>query len=270
MFRFTKIILFFAIIISLGSCSRYQKLVKHGSPDEKYEAAMKYYEKDDFYHSQQLLDELIVLLRGTDRLEKAYYYYAQTYYKQNDYMVASYHFKYFAKTFPKSTYAEECLYLSAYCKYLDSPPANLDQSSTKTSISEMQMFINMYPDSKKVDEANDIMDELRKKLVVKDFANAKQYLTTEYYKAAVYAFERHLKKYPASPFREEAMYLSIEADYIYASKSIHYRQQERYTNTLIAYNDYITKFPEGEYVKKAEKYKALAKNSLKRINKKIK
>ncbi|OYT11325.1 MAG: outer membrane protein assembly factor BamD [Bacteroidetes bacterium 4572_112] len=268
MFRFIKIVLFFAIIISFQSCSKYQKLVKNGTPDQKFEAAMKYYEKDDFYHSQQLFDELIVLLRGTDRLETAYYHYAQTYYLQNDYMVASYHFKYFAKTFPKSKKAEECLYLSAYCKYLDSPPENLDQSSTKTAISEMQMFINMYPDSEKVDEANNIMDELRKKLVVKDFENAKQYLTTEYYKAAVYAFERHLTNYPASPFREEAMYLTIEADYIYATKSINYRQKERFTKTLADYNNYVAKFPEGQYLNKAEKLRRSAKHSLDKINNK--
>jgi len=268
MFRFVKIILFFAIIASVSSCSKYQKLVKKGSPDQKYDAALTYYAKDDFYHSQQLFDELIVLLRGTDKLEKAYYYYAQTYYKQNDYMIASYHFKYFAKTFPKSEYAEECLYLSAYCKYLDSPPANLDQSSTKTAIVEMQMFINMYPNSPKVDEANDIMDGLRKKIVVKDFENAKQYLTTQYYKAAVYAFERHLKNYPGSPFKEEAMFLTIEADYVYASKSIHYKQNERYTKTLADYNDYIAKYPDGRFVKQAEKLRNSAKHSIEKIKNK--
>jgi len=267
MFRFFKIILFFALIVTLGSCGKYQKLAKHGSTPEKYEAAMKYYEQDDFYHSQQLLDELIVVLRGTNKLEKAYYYYAQTYYKEGDYMVASYHFKYFAKTFPKSEYAEECLYLSAYCKFLDSPPANLDQSSTVTAINEMQMFINMYPESEKVYEANEIMDKLRKKLVIKDFENAKQYLTTEYYKAAVYAFERHLKKFPGSPFKEEAMYLTIEADYIYASKSINYRQEERYTKTLSAYNDYASKYPDGVFAKKAERYKNSAKHGIEKIKK---
>ncbi len=267
MFRNIRIILFFALIIVLGSCSKYQKLTKHGSVDEKYEAALTYYAKDDFFHSQQLLDELIVLLRGTDKLERAYYYYAQTYYKQGDYIVASYHFKYFAKTFPKSEYAEECLYLSAYCKYLDSPPSNLDQSNTVTAINDMQMFINIYPDSKRVDEANGIMDELRKKLVDKDYDNAKQFLTTQYYKAAVYAFERHVKKYPDSPYREEAMFLSIEAYYVYASKSIHYRQKERYNQALSAYNDYIAKYPEGKFAKDAEKFRNSAKGKLEKIDK---
>jgi len=267
MFRITKILLLIAIIVTLGSCSKYQKLVKQGTVEQKYDAALMYYAKDDYYHSQQLLDELIVLLRGTDKLEKAYYYYAQTYYKQSDYIIASYHFKYFAKTFPKSDFAEECLYLSAYCKYLDSAPANLDQSSTKTAINDMQMFINKYPNSSKIKEANDIMDVLRAKLVVKDFNNAKQYLKTQYYKASIYAFSKHVKSYPDTPYREEAMYLTIEANYIYASKSISYKQHERFTNTIAAYNDYAAKYPKGEYIKKAEHYKSSAKSFIDKINK---
>ncbi len=254
MLKMRQYIIFLLLVVALGSCSKYQTLVKKGSPDQKYKAALKYYAKDDFYHAQQLFDELIVLYRGTNKLEQLYYYYAQTYYKQGDFIVASYHFKYFAKTFPKSEYAQECLYLSAYCKYLDSPPANLDQTSTKAAIVDMQMFINMYPNSPKVEEANSVMDELRAKLVIKDFQNAKQYLTTQYYKSAIYSLNRHVKDYPSSPFKEEAMYLIIEANFIYASKSVYRKQKERYTNTISAYNDYSDKYPTGTNRKQAVRY----------------
>lgn len=267
MFKIGRIILFFAIIIALGSCSKYQRLVKKGTPDEKYKAALKYYAKDDFYHSQQLFDELIVLYRGTDKLEQTYYYYSQTYYKQQEYIIASYHFKYFAKTFPKSQYAEECLYLSAYCKYLDSPPANLDQTSTKLAITDMQLFINLYPNSPKVEDANKIMDELRGKLVVRDFENAKIHVTTDYYKAGVYALNRHIKKYPATPFKEEAMYLIIQTNYNYAGKSVFRKQKERYTNCISSYNDYLAIYPEGEYVNKSRRYMNSAKAKIKKIDK---
>lgn len=267
MLKMRQYILFLFVILVLGSCSRYQTLVKKGSPEEKYNAALKYYAKDDFYHSQQLLDELIVLYRGTRELEKVYYYYAYTYYKQEDFIVASYHFKYFAKTFSKSQYAEECLYLSAYCKYLDSPLSNLDQTSTKEAIKDMQMFINIYPNSPKVEEANKVMDELRLKLVVKDFENAKQYLKTEYFKSAIYALNQHIKDYPSSPYREEAMFMVIQANFAYAEKSVVARQKERYTNAISAYNDYNDKYPEGKFSKAAARYLYTAESRIKRIDK---
>lgn len=268
MLKLRRYIIFFLILIAFGSCSKYQSLVKKGTPEQKYQAALKYYAKDDYFHSQQLFDELIVLYRGTNKLERIYYLYAQTYYKQGEYIVASYHFKYFAKTFPKSQYAEECLYLSAYCKYLDSPPMNLDQTSTKEAIGEMQMFINIYPNSDRITDANRVMDELRSKLVWKDFYNAKQYLKTQYFKAAVYSLSQHVKDYPASPFKEEAMFLVIEANFDYADKSVYGKQKERYTNTISAYNDYSNKYSEGKYLKQAHRYLKSAQSRIAQIDSK--
>ncbi len=266
MLKTRQFIILAFMVIALGSCSKYQTLIKKGTPEQKYKAALKYYAKDDYYHAQQLLDELIVLYRGTNKLEKIYYMYAQTYYKQGEYIVASYHFKYFAKTFPKSKYAEESLFLSAYCKYLDSPPDNLDQTSTKQAIKDMQMFINMYPDSPKVKEANKVMDELRAKLVKKDFENARQYLKTEYFRAAIYALKLHIKDYPASPYKEEALFLIEEANFEYAEKSIFRKQKERYTAAVAAYNNYIAEYPDGNYKKQAIKYMKAAQARIRHID----
>ncbi len=268
MLKIRHIILYLLIATAFASCNSYQSIVKKGTTEQKYEAALKYYAKDDFYHAQQLLDELIVLYRGTDKLEQIYYLYAQTYYKQAEYIVASYHFKYFAKTFPKSKFAEECLYLSAYCKYLDSSPSNLDQSSTKEAISEMQFFINVHPTSERVKEANRVMDELQFKLLVKDFEIAQLYIKTEYYKSAVYALNQHIKDFPSSPYKEQALYLIIKANYDYAVKSIAAKQKERFTDVMSSYNDYKAKFPEGEYNKQASRYLHLAQNQIKKIEKK--
>jgi len=206
----TYIIIISLVVVLLGSCNRFTRLQKKGTPEEKYNASMAYYEKGDYFHALQLFDELIVLYRGTKKSERIYYLYAMSHYKEKDYVLASYHFKYFAKTFPKSPFAEECMYLSAYCKYLDSPKFSLDQSSTEAAIREMQLYINMYPNSERVAEANKVMDELRLKLIHKDFNAAKEYLKTEYFKAAIYALNQHIKDYPSSPYKEECNYLIIK------------------------------------------------------------
>jgi len=249
----TYIIIISLVVVLLGSCNRFTKLQKKGTPEEKYNASMAYYEKGDYYHALQLFDELIVLYRGTSKSERIYYLYAKSYYKEKDYILASYHFKFFARTFPRSPFAEECTYLSAYCKYMDSPKFSLDQSSTETAIREMQLFINTYPDSEKIEEANKVIDELRAKLIRKDFNAAKEYLKTEYYRAAVYSLNQHIKDYPSSPYLEECTYLIIKANYIYAKKSIFSRQEERYNLAITAFNDYQAKYPDGRYMKDAKK-----------------
>jgi len=261
----TYIIIITLVVVLLGSCNRFTKLQKKGTPEEKYNASMVYYEKGDYFHAVQLFDELIVLYRGTRKSERIYYLYAMSYYKEKDYILASYHFKYFAKTFPRSPFAEECMYLSAYCKYLDSPKYSLDQSSTEAAIREMQLYINTYPDSERVNEANKVMDELRLKLIRKDFNAAKEYLKTEYYRAAIYSLNQHIKDFPSSPYLEECSFLIIKANYVFAKKSVFSRQEERYNSAITAFNDYNAKFPDGRYMKDAKKLLNHAKKGIAKV-----
>ena len=84
-----------------SSCSSLNKLMKSTDNDLKYEAAVKYYEQKKYYHSLQLLEELITIYRGTKRAEEVYYYYAMSYYGTGEFLTAAFHLSNFAKTFPK-------------------------------------------------------------------------------------------------------------------------------------------------------------------------
>lgn len=246
-------ILLALIILGVAACNNTQQIVKKGTPDQKLELAQKLYNKGDYIRSIQIYDELIVLYRGTPKIEEIYYNYAYAHYKQKDYILASYHFKYYAKTFINSPRTEECLYMSALCKYHDSPAYNLDQTSTEEAIKEMQLFINFYPNSSRIVEANKIIDELRLKLTLKDFDKAKLYYNTGDYKAAAYAFEQHVKDFPSSEYKEEAMYLAVKSYYEYAKMSVASKQLERYQMSVTAFNKYHEKYPQGVYDKLATK-----------------
>ena len=162
--KITGVLLLCAVIFSLVSCSKYQRLLKSSDFEAKYKAAVDYYNKKDYYRSLQLLEELIALYRGTAKGEDVYYYYAKSNYGISDYLTAAYHFETFTKTFPSSPRAEECAYLNAYCYYLDSPVSSLDQDNTMQAIQQFQLFVNHYPQSEKVADCNRLMDELRFKL----------------------------------------------------------------------------------------------------------
>lgn len=255
------IIVFIGILIVTG-CSQYNKVVKSGTPEQKFAAAEAYYAKGDYYHALMLYEELIVIYRGNAKIKDLYFNYANSYFNEKDYELASYHFKYFAKTFPRDIKAQEALYLSAYCKYLVSPRFDLDQTATKTAIQEFQSFINVYPESERVKDANRLIDELRVKLVEKDFAIAKLHYHTEYYLSAITALEQHTKDFPSTPFFEESLYIIIKANFDYAKKSVIAKQPERYNNTITAYNNYIAKFPNGKYSKDAMRIMKNAKAEL--------
>ncbi|MFZ4398625.1 MAG: outer membrane protein assembly factor BamD [Bacteroidales bacterium] len=240
------------VLFQLTSCSKYQKLLKSNDHARKLEMGIKYYEKHDYYRALQMFDNVIAIYRGKEQAEKIHYYYAYCYYGQNDFIVASYHFKNFAKIFPNSKYAEECLYMSAYCKYLDSPSYTLDQSSTQEAIKELQLFINYYPKSERVAEANKLIDGLRLKLIEKAFEIAKLYFKTESYNAAQIAFTNILKDFPETTYREEIMYYIIKSNYYYAKNSIDSKKQERYKTVIDAYTALLSIYPESKFKNLAE------------------
>ncbi|NOZ47666.1 MAG: outer membrane protein assembly factor BamD [Chlorobi bacterium] len=250
-------------IIVITSCSEYQKLLKSSDFDAKYDKAIEYYENNDYYRAQSLLEELLTVYKGTEKAEQAYYYYAYCYYYMDDYLLAGYHFKIFAQTYPNSKYAEECSFLSAYCHYLNSPNYSLDQADTYKAIDAMQLFINKYPESKRIDTCNILIDKLRFKLETKSYNNAKLYFKLGDYKAAITTIKVSLNDFPDSEYREELMFLLLKSNFLLAENSIRNKQAERYQSTLNEYYAFIDEFPDNENIKEAEKIYEQSINNLK-------
>lgn len=245
------VILFSVVLIS--ACSKFQRVMKSTDMEAKYSAAIKYYEKKDYYHALQLFEELVTVFRGTSKAEMSYYYYTYCTYYVDDFTMAAYHFNNFVQSYPNSKLAEEMQYMFAYCFFLDSPVSSLDQTSTKEAIDKFQLFINKYPSSPKVAEANKYIDDLRLKLEEKAFSNAKLYYNIEQYKAAVVAMENVLKDYPATSFREEALYIILKSHYNYASNSVPQKQAERFREVKEDYYKFIDNFPQSKYLREAER-----------------
>ena len=233
--------------------------------EAKYQAAVKYYENKNYFQALQLFEELITVFRGTTKAEDTYYYYCQCYFETGEYTVAAYHFNNFNQTFPNSPRAEESLFKNAYCYYLDSPTSSLDQKNTIDAIRQFQLFINRYPQSSQVQKSNELIDELRLKLETKDFNNAKLYFRTGYYKASMVAFQNVLKTYPSTIFKEDCLYYVLRSSFIYANQSIENKKAERYKVTIENYYKLIDAFPEGKYLKEAEKILLEAQSKIKKM-----
>ena len=252
---------------AFSSCSEYNKVLKSSDPAYKFTKAVEYYEDSRCYQALPLFEELIASVRGTQRAEEAYYYFAKTHYCVKDYYIANYYLKNFVKTFPTSQYAEECLFESAMCSYNLSPIYSLDQTDTRIAIDEFQLFIDRYPNSQLRDSCNRMVDQLRQKLERKSFEVAKLYVTTERYRSASSALENALKEYPDTPYREEILYLMVEANYLYAEGSIDEKKIARYMETIDSYYKFVANFPGSKMLKKAETYFIEAEKEIERLKK---
>ena len=250
---------------SLGSCTGYQKLLKNGSVNEKYEAAIKYYDKGDFFRSGTLLEELIPLLKGRPEAEKAQFYFANTNYKQRNYVLSAYYFKQFIDTYPNSPQVEEASFLRAKSLYRDSPGYELDQTNTVTAVETIQDFLNTYATSQFRAEAESMSQELQKKLENKAFRGASLYYDLRYYQSAVTAFTGFQQQYPASAYGEQAAFLKLSAQYDLAKESVEEKQRERYLEAIAFYQNFVDAFPQSKNLKEAERMYDAARDEVAKL-----
>lgn len=251
---------FFYILIAailLSSCSEYQKALKSEEISVKYAVAEKMYEKEKYTKAIRLFDQLAPSMKGKRQAEKMFFMYAMSYFKTEQYYSAAYQFEQFAATYPGSSKVEEAMYLSAKSSYMLSPVYSLDQTDTYKAIDKLQVFIDRYPNSVLMAEANQLVKELREKLEKKAYEIAKQYHKTgEYfgdYKAAITAFDNFLIDYPGTPFKEDALYYKFDSSYLQAINSIPSLMEERLHGAKANYQALIKAYPETKYRKEADK-----------------
>lgn len=227
----------------LTGCSDFNRALKSDSIDVKVETAEKYYAKSDYDRAMPLLEELITLTRGTSRSERMNYLYAKSIYGTKDYILGGYYLDNFAKTFPTSEYAEECTFLSAMCYYKNSPEWELDQTETEAAIDQLQLFLAYYPMSTLKDSCNTLIDELRAKLEIKDWENAKQYFRLRNYESASVALKNFARKWPNSVYREEALLTVLMSDHDLAENSVESKRADRAAEGIRSFNNFADAFP---------------------------
>ena len=238
----------------LSGCSEYNKVLKSTDINYKFTKAKEYYDKEYYYKSLPILEELIGLTRGTQLAEEVYYLYAKSHFGVDDYYLANYYLKTFAKTFGNSPRSEECLFLAAECSNKLSPSYALDQTDTRNALDEYQLFLDTYPHSHLKDSANHQMERLNMKLEKKAYENAYQFAKTMKYKAATAALKEFIKEYPSSIYREEALYLIVKCQYMLAEGSIEEKKLERMRAVAENYRTFATAFPESKFLSDAESY----------------
>lgn len=245
-------ILILFIAVTVASCDHYNKLLKSSDYELKLKKAKEYYDKEYYIRSSQLYEELIPVVKGTDKAEEVYYYYTWSEYNLGDYILSQYHFKNYTRQFPNGKHVEECYYMNAYCYFLNSPNYKLDQSYTKNAIKEFQSFIDVYPESSKMDSCNLLIDQLRAKLERKDYEIVKQYYKLSNWKSSIVASKNFIREYPSSNYNDEIYYLIIDSYYTLAINSIYSKKEERLNGAIENYVKFLDLYPKSSYISRAE------------------
>ena len=263
-----KKFLFLCILsIFIFSCSPFQRALKSEDVEVKYTEASKLYDAKKFDKAIRLFEQLAPLYKGKPQAEKMFYLFSQSYYKTKQYYLAAYQFEKFVGSYPKSEKVEEAAFLSAKCFSRLSPVYSLDQVDTDKAIEKMQNFIDAYPNSEYLLEANDVVKGLREKLEKKAYEIAKQYNTISDYKGAIVALELFIGDFPGTPYKEKALFYSFDSAYKLAINSVPSKMQDRLKVSKISYNNLIKFKPDSEFRAQADEMLARIDKDLQQFSK---
>ena len=246
------------MVCALTGCGDYQKLLKSRNPEEKYQAALQYFNQQQYVKAQTLLDDVSAYYKGTERSEDVLAYLARCYMGQKSYESATDYYQAYIRNYPKGRYATEAYFQVGHCQFLESPDARLDQEVTRKAIEAFQLFVELYPESPYAAQAYEEMSQLYDKLALKELKSAELYYNLGTYLGNNYlsceiVCKNALKDYPSNKYQEDFSWLILQAKYQQTINSIDEKKLERARETQDEYYNFVTEFPDSKHRKEAEK-----------------
>lgn len=255
-YRYIATLLFSWLFLS--SCGEYLQVQRSSNYAQKYSYAKKYYNMGKYRRAADLLTEVAPSYEGTSEGEQALFMLANSHYNLKEGDLASEYFQRYYRNYPKGDKAQEAHYKAAVSLYKMSPNAKLDQNPTYTAITELQSYLEHYPQSAEASDVKEMIYALQDKLAYKELLSAQLYYNMgtylgNNYESAVITARNALQDYPFSKHKEDLHYVVLQSLFAEASNSVTEKMQMRFRNVIDQYYAYVSEFPEGKFRKQAEK-----------------
>ena len=180
------------------------------TPRERLTYAMKLYEDRDYETAVNEFSGIVLQYPGASVVDTAQFYLGESRFNRKEYILAAYEFSKLIRNMPASKMIPESQYMLAECYYKLSPDYSLDQKYTKSSVKEFQSYIDFFPTSDKVPDAEVKIKELNDKLAMKEYHTAYIYSKMEYYKGALKYYDNVIEIYHDTKYAPLAMYDKVK------------------------------------------------------------
>ena len=262
----TNIFILVCIALMMGSCAgEFNKVFKSSDSDYKYEYAKEAFAMGKFQQATTLLEELITIKKGSEEAQECLFMLAMAQYCNSDFEAASMTFKKYTTSYPRGTFAESAAYYVGQSLYESAPEPRLDQSPTIGAINAYQQFLDLFPDSRLREAAQDRLYELQDKLIMKELLSAELYYNLggyfgtinkndeSNYTSCIITAQNALKLYPYSDHREDFALLIMKSKFELAENSTEDRRLERYRDAEDECYGFINEYPDSKNVNLANK-----------------
>ncbi len=256
---------FCATMLFSGCANEFNQVFKTSDYTYKYEYAKECFASGKYVRAITLLQDVVTLEKGTENAQESLYMLAMAQYCSRDYESAAQTFKKYFTSYPKGVYAENAEFYVGQSLYMSTPEPRLDQSQTINAISAFQEYLDVFPDAKLKQTAQQRLFDLQDKLVKKEYHSAKLYydLGTYFgncsmggnnYEACIITAQNALKDYPYTSMREDFAVLIMKSKYELAQQSVEEKKLERYQDAEDECYGFINEYPDSKEKSTAERY----------------
>lgn len=256
-----------AALFLFNSCAKeFNQVYKSNDFRYKYEYAKECFAQGKYDRASTLLQELIVPEKGSADAQECLYMLGMAEYCNRDYETAAETFKKYTKSYPRGYYAEMARFYVGESLFLSTPEPRLDQSQTVSAIAAFQEYLDLYPDAKLKDKAQQKLFALQDKLVLKELYSAELYYGLGHYfgncgndggnnyLACIVTAQNALKDYPYSDKREQFASLIMKSKFHLAEQSVEAKSLERYQDAEDECYGFINEYPDSKDRKTAEEF----------------
>ncbi|MGB5105440.1 MAG: outer membrane protein assembly factor BamD [Candidatus Zixiibacteriota bacterium] len=216
-------------------------------PRVAYDQAVAKINDGKFMDAQNMLQRIVLSNPGLSYIDSVQYYFAMSYYGNEDFHLAVAEFRRLMSSFPRSALVDDAQFMVGK-SYFDAAPGNvgLDQADTQSAIRELKAFLEDYPGSDRRAEGEIMLSRAIERLVEKQFRAARQYYRMGNRISARLYFEDLITEYPESGYTAEALFTLAQID----------EKESKFIDARDKLNNLVATFPNSTFVPKAVKLKA--------------
>src|SRR5512146_1632306 len=151
--RFLAVFLVGLALVAAG-CGSSEKSTTQMGVEERFTHAKALFDDKDYLEAINEFTVITLQYQGSAHAADAQFYLGECRFQRGEYLLASFEYGVVKRNYPASPRVQEAQYKLALSYYMLSPKSSLDPQYTKRAIDEFQQFVEYYPSSPLVADAD--------------------------------------------------------------------------------------------------------------------
>ena len=170
----------------------------------RFDDGLAFFEEEKYVKSSQQFNIIVERASHTDLGDDALFFLAESYFLNEDYDLALIEFEKLVSRMGFSPYIEKSRWRICETLMLLSPNFYHDQDSSLKAITQIQEFLDDFPNSEYSKDADKLINELRTRLAEKNMETGKLYIKLKAYDSAMTSYEVVVNEYYDTKFFNDA------------------------------------------------------------------